>query len=416
MPGSSLQLSPMLVAAFNTVMSARGITSVYQPVVALADGEVVGYEALARGPSGTVWETPDMLVTYAAGVGRLPELDWICRAAACRGALAAGLPRGVPLFINVEPASSRVPCPPDLRGVIDEASARFEIVSEVTERALARDPAGLLAAIGALRGRSSRIALDDVGADPSSQAFMPLMHPDVIKLDRSIVQHPEDRYSQDVVRVARNQADRTGAVIIAEGIETPEHLGTARSFGATLGQGYLFGRPGSLPRNVAVPHRRLPVLKVSDEEGDTPFTVASRHVAPMTVDRAGVATAIQKLERRAIRTGRPGFLLSTFLEMDGFEEARARYARLAGHRIITVVYAQDMPVDPGSELRGCPLTPHEPLAREWDVVASSHPHTAGVFSRQCTGDPEHFELIATDDRDVVLAAARPLIRRLAPLA
>jgi len=168
-------LSPVMVAAFNTVLAARAIHCVYQPIVDLDTVETVGFEALARGPSGTTWATPDALVSYAARVARLPELDWICRAAACRGALAADLPREMPLFVNVEPASSRTPCPPDLAKVIESAMDQLQVVIEVTERSVAADPAGLLAAAEQLRRQATRIALDDVGSDTASQAMMSLL-------------------------------------------------------------------------------------------------------------------------------------------------------------------------------------------------------------------------------------------------
>jgi EAL domain-containing protein (putative c-di-GMP-specific phosphodiesterase class I) len=260
MTRSSPVHSTAAVAAFNTVMSARAIRSVYQPIVSLGDSEVVGFEALARGPAGTLWANPDALISYAAAIGRLPELDWICRAQACRGALAAGLPPQMPLFVNIEPASSRTRCPGDLAVVLREAAERLLMIAEVTERAVADDPEGLLAVIDELRRHANGIALDDVGAEPSSQALMPLVNPDVIKVDREVIHQPDTAWSTTVVDAVRAQADRTGAVILAEGIETAEHLTAAVKAGATLGQGYLFGRPAPLPRHLDPPRVVIPLL------------------------------------------------------------------------------------------------------------------------------------------------------------
>lgn len=75
--------------------------SVYQPIVELEHGTVVAVEALARGPEGP-YHTPDVLFASAATEGVAVPLDWACRAAALRGALAAGLPREVTPFVNVE--------------------------------------------------------------------------------------------------------------------------------------------------------------------------------------------------------------------------------------------------------------------------------------------------------------------------
>ncbi len=73
---------------------------------------------------------------------------------------------------------------------------------------------------------------------------MPLLRPDVIKLDLRLVQRQPDAEIAEIVNAVNTQAERTGAIVLAEGIETDEHLATARALGATLGQGWLFGRPG----------------------------------------------------------------------------------------------------------------------------------------------------------------------------
>jgi EAL domain-containing protein (putative c-di-GMP-specific phosphodiesterase class I) len=215
------------------------------------------------------------LVSYAAEIGRLPELDWICRAAACRGALDARLHDDMPIFVNVEPASSRVWCPRDLVDVIRRGTENLQLVAEITERSVAGDPSGLLRAVGQLRTYNNRIALDDVGADVASQAMMPLLRPDVIKLDRSVVQEPTSPAAIAVAYAVRAEANRTGALILAEGIETDQHLAAASALGATLGQGWLLGRPEALPKRIRPPAITLPRLRSSLSSGATPFDIAS---------------------------------------------------------------------------------------------------------------------------------------------
>jgi EAL domain-containing protein (putative c-di-GMP-specific phosphodiesterase class I) len=241
--------SSAAAAAFNTVLSARAIRSAYQPVVRSRDGTIIGFEALARGPQRTVWHSPDALVDYAAKVRRLPELDWICRAAACRGALRAEFPANLRLFINIEPASARSLCPVDLQGIIATAPQQLRLVAEVTERAIADDPPALLKVVEQLRGEGYEIALDDVGAVPESLRMIEDIRPDVVKFDKNIVQDPESATARDVIRWSQRYADATGAVLLAEGVETDRHLATARRIGATYAQGYLFGRPSRLPRS-----------------------------------------------------------------------------------------------------------------------------------------------------------------------
>jgi EAL domain-containing protein (putative c-di-GMP-specific phosphodiesterase class I) len=407
-------MSTVLVAAFNTVLSARAIRSVYQPVVALADGEVVGFEALARGPSGTVWTNPDALVSHADRVGRLPELDWICRAAAVRGALDAGLSPDMPLFVNIEPASARTRCPPDLAPVIDAGAAGLEIVAELTERSLAVDPAGLLRVVEQLRRDALRIALDDVGADPSSQALMPLLEPDVIKLDRTLVQHPHSPHAKVVLAAVAQQAERTGAVILAEGIETPENLAEARAMGATLGQGWLLGCPGPLPKGTGAVPPPLPMLRVDEADTSAPFAIAREHVSPVRVDEPTLASAVRRVEEVAERADQPSVLFVTLPGTQAFDApTQARYVALAARRVLAAVYAAGMPTDPGPNLRGCPLDPDDPLAGEAGVLVISAQVSAAAFAVEVPGaGPRHFDMIETRNPDLIIAAARPLVRRL----
>ena len=149
------------------------------------------------------------------------------------------------LFVNVEPVSFGSLCPPDLAGAIGAASGRRTVL-EVTERMVGRDPAGMLAAVEGARQDSMGIALDDVGADPASLAMMPLIRPDVIKLDLSIIQGRTTLDVATVVNAVMAEAERTGAAILAEGIETERHVRVAQAMGATLGQGRFFGSPGPL--------------------------------------------------------------------------------------------------------------------------------------------------------------------------
>jgi len=136
---------------FGRLLDARAVSVVFQPLVDLRDGAVLGYEALARGPAGSPLERPDALFAAAYRARRVPELDWACRAAAFRAVLESGLDASWSLFVNTEPVSLRTPCPDDLRSTVAAAEGRLRVVMEVTERAVAHDPAGLLAAVAGAR-------------------------------------------------------------------------------------------------------------------------------------------------------------------------------------------------------------------------------------------------------------------------
>jgi EAL domain-containing protein (putative c-di-GMP-specific phosphodiesterase class I) len=402
------------------VIESRLVTAVYQPIIDLGTGETAGFEALARGPADGPLARPEALLESAREVGRLGELDWVCRAAACRGALEAGLPDRTPLFINVEPASSRVQCPGDLQGVISRAAARLDLVAEITERSVASDPAGLLAAIQRMRETSHRIALDDVGADPSSQAMMPLLFPDVIKLDRTVVHNPYDRDAQAVIEAAAAEADRTGARIVAEGIETQAHLRTARAIGAAYGQGWLLGRPAPLPRTRSAPHGMLPRRVAPALVADTPYEIVTNVRPARPTNRSALVAMSRELEDRGVHAAEPTVLLTCFQHVRHFDAAtRSRYAGLGASSVLTVAYAQDMPPSDLPRIRSCALAADDPLVGEWIVIVIGSRFAGGLFARERrrgVGKRGVFDHVVSDDRDLVLSAAIPLLRRLAPPA
>jgi EAL domain-containing protein (putative c-di-GMP-specific phosphodiesterase class I) len=393
------------------VLNQRLVHTLYQPVVALDDRGIVGFEALARGPDGSPWASPSILFTSAEAVGRLPELDWICRAAAIRGAVAADLDPRLALFINVEPASNRIPCPSDLADAIILAD-RWPIIAEITERAIAGDPDGLLTTVDGLRQRNRHVALDDVGADPASQAMMPLLCPDVIKLDQTIIADPHSDYAQAVIAAVHAEAGRGGAVILAEGIETPAHLAAARAIGATLGQGFLLGRPAPLPRAVTPHAMQWPRRSSLLTSAPTPFGTATAQVTPVTVSRAEMYQLSRAIEDRAAATSEPRILLANFQHRDRFTPAIARrYAALATQATLVGIFAQDMPADPAPQVSGYPLRPDDPVAAEWSVILITSTRADGIFARS-TRERDSYQVARCDNRELVLAAARSLIERM----
>ncbi|HET9125103.1 MAG TPA: diguanylate cyclase, partial [Solirubrobacteraceae bacterium] len=162
------------------ILAAETIVPVFQPIVSLQTGEIVGYEALARGPQGSALERPDRLFATAEAAGLVTELDWLCRARAVEAALAAGLGQEVYLFLNCEPAAIGTDCPERYREVWARAQQELELVLEITERAVTSRPAELSRVVAEHRAAGRGIALDDLGADVRSLALLPFIEPDVI--------------------------------------------------------------------------------------------------------------------------------------------------------------------------------------------------------------------------------------------
>ncbi|GAA4965593.1 EAL domain-containing protein [Actinoplanes utahensis] len=277
------------------VVARRLVRSRYQPIVNLSTRTVVGVEALARGPAGTELEFPDRLFAAARSAGRLGELDMLCFERALEGAIAA--PVVLPLlFANGEPEVMGQPLSPRLLELLASGPA-FRSILEYTERALPAVPGSLLRLTATIQVNGNGIALDDVGVDPMSLAFLPILEPEVIKLDMSLIRDPDAEHTRAVTAAVRAEARRTGAIVIAEGIETEEDLHTAGRLGARWGQGWLFGRPGQIGRDFdaeAARALRKPRPGFHRPAG-TPFEIAARHRSPAAATEDAVAGALDRL-------------------------------------------------------------------------------------------------------------------------
>lgn len=403
------------------LIDRRKVGAVFQPIVELETGSVVGYEALARGPAGTALEMPSALFAAAEAAGRHVELDRLCREVAVHEALAAGLGAGGSLYLNVEPATL------DDDGVLNRLAdpdvEPISIVVEFTERTLTTRPAEVLAAVRWLRERNCQIALDDVGVDPRSLALMPFLSPDVIKLDIAIVQERLDPLAAArVLNAVGAEVERTEALLVAEGVETEQQRERAVSLGAVLGQGWLFGRPGTIVEAPAsgstppVPHGPAP-----EDDRDLPFDLVTRGRDLRFGDERFVLSLSRQLEDEARSLRGEVVVLSNFEHYRYFTPAtRRRFEALAEEAALVAAVGPAMPTEPGRGIRGAQLLPEDAAAPEWDVIVVS-PHFAAAFvARQTPRAPTNrgrsFEYLVTYDRPLAVAAARALLSRVLRVA
>jgi EAL domain-containing protein (putative c-di-GMP-specific phosphodiesterase class I) len=401
-----------------SVLLAGEVHSVYQPIVELETGRTVAVEALARGPEGAL-QSPDALFSAAASAGLVDELEWACRSAALQGALNGGLSSSIALFVNVESAQLGRAVPAALRALEKCAQQRLHVVLELTERDLERRPAEVLAATRSARAAGWGVALDDVGALPASLALMPLIRPDVVKFDMHLVQ---DRQTVEVAGIASAvaaYAEESGALVLAEGIETELHRERALALGATLGQGWMYARPAPLAdldlSDAGTPLRLLG--EPDDEDYASPFNRVGRHL-PLRIARKPQLLAMSHhLEWQAAVQPNSPILLAAFEHADFFTWATGqRYAALTRRCPLVGAFGVDMVPEPAPGVRGAAIDWEDPLADEWSVVVLS-PHFAAALLARDLGEPRgnpnrRFEFALTHDRRLVTAAARSLATRI----
>jgi EAL domain-containing protein (putative c-di-GMP-specific phosphodiesterase class I) len=217
----------------------------YEPIVELASGEALGFEALTRGPEGGPLYTPERLFAQAAEADLTFELDCLCRRVAFEN--SSCLPRRKKLFLNCLPASIG---DPNLRGEgllanLDKYQlGPDELVIEISERESIENFAIFREVRDVYRELGVQIAVDDAGAGYASLEAIMEIAPDYMKADMTLVRGIDtDPPRREVLNGLRGVAERIGAEVIAEGIETDEELRVVRELDIRYGQGFIFGPP-----------------------------------------------------------------------------------------------------------------------------------------------------------------------------
>jgi EAL domain-containing protein (putative c-di-GMP-specific phosphodiesterase class I) len=237
---------------FLDLVLAEDVTALYEPIVNVTTREVIGYEALTRGPWDTELHAPDALFEMGEQTGLVFELDCLCRRIALRG--ARGLSPGNLLFLNCLPTAIHDPAfrGEVLKQTLEELRLRpSDVVFEISEKESIHNFEIFREARDYYKELGFKVALDDTGVAYGSLEAIMELSPDFIKVDLTLVRGIDtDPPRQELLRALNSVAASINASVIAEGIETSEELATIHGLGIPYGQGYLFGRPAPLRRAV----------------------------------------------------------------------------------------------------------------------------------------------------------------------
>lgn len=226
---------------------ARGqLRAVFQPIVVLASGQVIGVEGLIRPVPPAPFADPAALFAAAEASGRLTALDLASIETIVTA--ARGLAPEQFLSLNLSPPTFEAS--EFSSGALLAILARHgfppeRLVVELTERQQLRDPNRVRTRIEACRRAGIRFAADDIGSGNAGLRLLAEIQFDILKVDLSIVQRSaSEAASSAVLGSVVELAARSGALVIAEGIEHASQLAHLRASGIEAGQGYYLGRPG----------------------------------------------------------------------------------------------------------------------------------------------------------------------------
>ena len=238
------------VAALGAAIQGGRFDLAYQPIVSLRDGRVHHYEALLRPHpiSGCPLDSPQDFVLLAETLGLIERLDLAVATLACAAAQAAD----VAIAFNISGQSAQSSYfRNDLLLLLSTSPAgkAGRMIVEMTETAEVEDVAAVAQTATALRKIGVKFCLDDFGAGTADVRILRALPTDVVKLDGSYIpgigQPGRERaFVSGMVDIAR----ASGAAVVAERVESEAEAAALRGLGVDFAQGWLFGRPGPLPR------------------------------------------------------------------------------------------------------------------------------------------------------------------------
>ncbi|PSR20953.1 MAG: diguanylate phosphodiesterase [Sulfobacillus acidophilus] len=231
-----------LTRELHRILETESVHTIYQPVVPIAAGaRPIGYEALTRGP-GPHLLNPVTLFEVASQRALAAPLDQLC----CRHAVE-NFPdddgADLLIFINLLPESIEsgvVDAEKLSQWVANRSLTPSRVVLEVTEKKIG-DPTRFYRQVSQMRSAGFRFAVDDIGTGYSNLALLSDLVPEFFKLDLDFVRLTRVRpVRQLMVEALVRFAGQIGAMVVAEGIESPADAEVFRLLGVQLGQGFLY--------------------------------------------------------------------------------------------------------------------------------------------------------------------------------
>jgi EAL domain-containing protein (putative c-di-GMP-specific phosphodiesterase class I) len=354
------------------IVQRREVTAEFQPVYDVRRDQVVGYEALSRGPQGPL-RSPDKLFAAATATGLAGQLDWVCRATAFRAMLERDLPPSISLFVNVEPDSLIEPCPDDLLETIWQATARLRVFIDITGRALSRYPAEVLETVRRARAAGWGVAVADVEFSASGLALLPTLEPDVLKMNHSALTMGAGNASAAVSAVL-SEAEHTRAAMLLERIEDEAASQVGRSLGAAYQIGRFLGPPGPLPPGLSVPLAPVPLREANRSTSETPWDVLAGHDAHIAVGvlREDVAYVLRAFATEAANAALPPVIASILPDGMSMQPQDALLYRMLLQRCPLILIAgRDVRSLNDWHARAADLPPRHPLLEQFCFAALS---------------------------------------------
>lgn len=274
-----------LVSRFRMLMADEALEFLFQPIVDVGAAEILGYEALMRGPEGPL-RTPEELLRVAKSAGMGLDLERLACTTAVRAFARSRLPGK--LFLNLSaPLMHELAreAGGDLLGrALALGISPSRLVLELTEHERVEDADALQDSLRVLEGLGMGLALDDFGDGRSSLRLWVQLKPQMVKLDKYFIRgiHCDSR-KVEAIRSLQRLSEALGTPLVAEGVEESAELAVLRDLGCAYAQGFFLGRPHASP------------VTALGTEAVSVLTSAKIAVIPPAGPRQGTGPTVERL-------------------------------------------------------------------------------------------------------------------------
>jgi EAL domain-containing protein (putative c-di-GMP-specific phosphodiesterase class I) len=244
-------LGTFLPGQLSDIIRAQNIIALFQPIIDMKTDDVVGHEALIRGPAGSPLEFPDALFQTARGSNQVLELDILCMKKIL--ALSHELHRGMKLFVNIFPETLLEENLLTREILSDPRLKQLEVVFELAGSNRASDPVDLFHRLSNFKNNGFKVCIDgNVALQEQGIRSLPELQPHYIKLNMMNYKNMVNDYQKQTEFLKTvHMLKQVGSEIICTKLESRSDSYLAIKAGVTLGQGFLFARPAQLPPTMA---------------------------------------------------------------------------------------------------------------------------------------------------------------------
>lgn len=292
----------------------------------------------------------------------------------------------------------------------------------VDDRSLLDNPADVLASVEQAREQSRIVAVADVGVRPESLSLLPLIEPDIIVLAPEMASVAADTAAARTLHVLAAQAERTGAVIVASGVDSEVHRSRALALGARFGSGQLFPPVDDSRRDSRAPDHHpaamFPTWSTPIADSKSPFDIASADLTSVVSTKKLLIEMSTQIESQASNAGADTLALGTFQHARHLTTAtRRRWTTMADRISYTGVYGVGMDASADGIVHSA-LDPDDPLVEEWNVIVLGQFFCCVLSARDAhRGSGEmgrQFDYVVSHDRGTVVRCARAVLSRFTP--